>query len=282
VIREKYKEIYSENIGTVPKLRTVLRNGFLDMSYFFQSKNKKNNFIRGMYLHYVFDDQRSQFERHIKALMNIGEFITTDDFISMASLETPIDGKYFHLSFDDGLECINRNAVPILEENNIPAIIFVNTEVLNKPTSQVYKKWRKATNYPKPLKLMDWEMLKNSSLEIGAHTKNHVRLSKVSNKKVLYDEIAGCKKNIESSIKKECKYFAWPYGTMADIDKKSLECIKKAGYKASFGVFREKIVPGDTDIMRIPRHHFEPQWPENHVKYFAQGGLEKSVNKFIL
>jgi peptidoglycan/xylan/chitin deacetylase (PgdA/CDA1 family) len=281
VVKENYKEIYSENIITAPKLRTLLRNGFLDMSYFFQNKNKKNNFIRGMYLHYVFDDQRSQFESHIKALKNIGEFITTDDFVSMVSSKVPIDGKYFHLSFDDGLECVNRNAVPVLEDNNIPAIIFVNTEVLNSHTSQTYKKWSKATNYPKPVKLMDWKMLKDSGLEIGAHTKNHVRLSKVSNKEILYDEIIGCKEDIERSMKKECKYFAWPYGTKADIDKKSLKCIKKAGYKASFGVFRERIVQGSTDIMKIPRHHFEPQWPENHVKYFAQGGLEKSVNKLI-
>jgi len=41
MVKESYKEIYSENIIMVPKLRTLLINGFLDIFYFFKVKNKK-------------------------------------------------------------------------------------------------------------------------------------------------------------------------------------------------------------------------------------------------
>ena len=37
-----------------------------------------------------------------------------------------------------------------------------------------------------------------------------------------------------------------------------------------------KLIKNNTDIFKIPRHHFEAHWPENHVNYFARGNKENN------
>ena len=59
-----------------------------------------------------------------------------------------------------------------------------------------------------------------------------------------------------------------------DDVERSLALTKAAGYEACFGAFRGSMTPGSTDLFAIPRHHFEPEWPAAHVKYFARGNME--------
>lgn len=275
-------ELYANSVknveGWLPRSRQYARNLFLNMQSL-STSTAKDSFVRGLYLHYVFDDQRIEFESKIIELKGLGEFVKTEDMVSMVKGEVPVDGKYFHLSFDDGLDCVYRNAAPILNDYGVPAIMFVNSGVINSDDQDVRSEWDEATNYRIPLKIMDWSALNASGFEVGAHTRNHLRLSEISgNKFLLHDEVYGCKRDIEEAMGRECKYFAWPYGTLSDVDEKSIQEIKSAGYEAAFGVYRVQIEPKVTNPFMIPRHHFEPQWPLRHVRYFACGGLEKNVS----
>jgi peptidoglycan/xylan/chitin deacetylase (PgdA/CDA1 family) len=219
--------------------------------------------------HYVFDDQRELFDEKISFLKGLGQFVSTSDMIDMMQGTVPIDGNYFHLSFDDGLECLLRNAAPILDSAQIPTLVFVNSALADKPTNQEREQWEVATNYAKPLRVMNWSQLKESGFEVGAHTRTHLRLKDISDDiQLLTSEINGCKSEIEASLGMPCRYFAWPFGSYMDIDATSYEVIKKAGFDASFSAVREPIIPGATDPFMIPRNHFEPQWPLNHMKYF--------------
>jgi len=266
--------------GLKARIRKTLRDSYLDIFDRISAPSHQGSFLRCIYGHYVFDDQRAAFEAHIKMFCNLGEFVTTQDMVSMATGETPIDGRYFHLSYDDGLECLYRNAVPVLEQNDIPAIVFVNSAVSGPETnSETYRAWQKATNYRQPLRIMDWNMLKQSGLEVGAHTRNHQRLSDISSDpSLLRDEIAGCKQDIEAALHKKCRYFAWPYGTLNDVDEVSVNMIRDVGYEAAFGVYRLAIKPDVINHFMLPRHHFEPQWPPRQVSYFARGGMEKQMD----
>lgn len=259
------------------RTRQYLRKIALDLAAVKSSQSEcKKNFVRCLYMHYVFDDQREQFETHIKNLKNIAQFITTDELLQLIENKDPIDGKYFHLSFDDGLDCVRRNASPILKKYHIPAIIFVNSAAIEDETKEIYERWLFATNYKMPLKLMSWNSLADSGLEVGAHTRTHARLTEISlSQASLLSEISGCKKDIEKKLGLPCKYFAWPFGKLTDIDKESIRVIRESGYKASFGVYRSPITTSITNKFLIPRHHFEPEWPQTHVRYFALGGFEK-------
>ena len=61
---------------------------------------------------------------------------------------------------------------------------------------------------------------------------------------------------------------------MKHINEKALKFIDEAGYKACFGAFRGSLMKGKTNFLKLPRHHFEVEWPLSHIKYFAMGNME--------
>lgn len=267
------EEVYTECVKSPKnirlKLRGVARGLYLSSAGSLPRKSTLKNSLHSITGHYVFDDQRKDFERQLEMLGNLGQFVSTKDAVDMIKGAVPIDGRYFHISFDDGLECVYRNAAPILDAAEIPALVFINSALAGEATKAEREDWEKATNYALPLRVMNWVQLNDSGFEIGAHTRTHRRLSQISgDAELLKSEILGCKAEIEEGLGKSCDYFAWPFGQQSDIDKVSMDMIRSAGYKACFGVGREPIKPGVTDIFNIPREHFEPQWPISHLKYF--------------
>jgi len=64
-------------------------------------------------------------------------------------------------------------------------------------------------------------------IEIGSHTKTHAKLTKIRPREA-WMEIEGSKKIIEDTLKKECKWFAYPFGFYND---EIIKMVKKAGYK---------------------------------------------------
>jgi peptidoglycan/xylan/chitin deacetylase (PgdA/CDA1 family) len=223
--------------------------------------------------HYVFDDQRRAFERQIDMLRDKGNFVATNEALEMLRGEVPVDGSYFHLSFDDGLDCIARNAAPVLDAAGVPVLVFVNSALAGTPFPEERVAWELATNYAAPLKVMNWETLVRTGFEVGAHTRTHVRLADISNdQQRLEREIIDCKIEVETKLGRPCQYFAWPFGRLSDVDEESFAVIRTAGFEAVFGGFRAPVEPGLTNPLMIPRHHFEPQWPLAHLRFFALGG----------
>jgi peptidoglycan/xylan/chitin deacetylase (PgdA/CDA1 family) len=224
--------------------------------------------------HYVFDDQSRAFERQIDMLLNKGNFVATNEALEMLRGDAPVDGNYFHLSFDDGLDCLARNAAPVLDAAGVQALVFVNSALAGTPIPEERTAWELATNYAAPLKVMSWETLAQTGFEVGAHTRTHARLVDISvDQQRLEREILGCKIEIETALGRPCRYFAWPFGRRNDIDEKSLAVIRSSGFEAAFSAFRAPVKPGLTDPLMIPRHHFEPQWPLAHLRFFALGGM---------
>ena len=161
--------------------------------------------------------------------LGIGEFLNTDDALEVASGRVNCDGTYFHLSFDDGLECLARNAVEPLLRLNIPSLVFINSSMAGEPSVEEREAWVRNTNYKKTLQTMSWQSLRDSGFEVGAHTRTHVRLSHVALQAELEREIVGCKEEIESNLGLRCDYFAWPYGSLDDFSTAAMLCVKEGG-----------------------------------------------------
>ena len=236
----------------------------------------KGPFLRCLYLHYVFDDQRDDFEKMIVKLKSIGTFVDTDTLISMLNGNKKVDKKYFHLSFDDGFKNNFTNAFPILLKHDVPTI-FIPTSYIGANWS-VTKNYLNRINYKGVYELMNWADLKDlisSGYEVGSHTKTHLNLSKISNdSKLLKDQILGSKIDLEHSLSYECKYISWPFGTLDHINLDSLKMIKNTGYKACFGAYRGTCFPNSTDLFSIPRHQVEVNWLLSQIEYFAYGNME--------
>ncbi len=262
------------------KVRFSLRKMVLDYLAMINNKNEKN-FMRCIYCHYVFDDQVEDFDKLIKELKNIGDFVDTKTCLDILENKNVIDGKYFHLSFDDGFKNNFINAFPILKKYKIPSIFFV-------PTSLIEADWNKTeefclvkTNYGSVIQFMDWaDILEMDSYgyEFGSHTANHVRLSDpLININELNKEIMESKEVIEKKLGKKCNYISWPFGELKDVNNQALEIIKNVGYLGCFGAFRGSVITNKTNRFMIPRHHFEVEWPISHTKYFLRGNMEKNI-----
>lgn len=266
--------------GIGNRVRWFLRNTILTTLAGLKTPNQ-GPFLTSLYCHYVFDDQIAQFEALIVELMKIGTFVTTDECVDMLKGKRSIDGRYFHLSFDDGFRNVVNNAIPVLMRHGVPAIIFVPTSFMGADFQMTTKYCREITLYNTTIELMKWQDLEKLRLlgfEIGSHTKTHARFSAISgDPDFMYEEIAGSKQEIEKRLGIECKYISWPYGKKADSDGASLSMVEKVGYHACFGAFRGSIVPQITNIFAIPRHHFEVQWPTAHIGYFLGARLRHVI-----
>lgn len=256
-------------------VRGLIRSSLLSLGSVIQRPNN-GNFLRLLYCHYVFDDQVEKFDKIVSMLSGEGKFIDTETCIEMIKGEREIDGKYFHLSFDDGLRNVFANAIPVLRKHNVPALMFIPSSVISSDYESAKTFCLNALHCKNPVEMIRWEDLKMAlswGFEVGSHTRSHLRLSTIENAGLLKDEILGSKQEIEEHLGIKCKYFSYPYGKRTDIDDISIEAVKDAGYEACFGAFRGEI-SNDTDIFKIPRHNFEAHWPGSHVKFFALGGWD--------
>ena len=260
------------------RLRAAARGTLLDLNHLVHRPPAKA-FLRGVYCHYVFDDQREDFERIITRLKTQGQFVDTDTCLDMVEGRRPVDGPYFHLSFDDGFRNVFTNALPVLQRHGVPAIFFVPTAFVEADWETARRYCLETAAYHGVIEMVKWEDLRAmvaAGFEVGSHTMTHARFSDISaDPKRLELELAGSKQMMEAKLGRECKYISWPYGTLQDADDTSLQMAAKAGYRGCFGAIRGSIQPGRTDRYRIPRHHFEAQWPVRHVSYFARGGHER-------
>ena len=258
-------------------LRSACRHAYLSLLAALD-RSDEDRFLRCMYCHYVFDDQREGFRTLMRKLMGSGTFVDTDTCIRMLRGESPIEGRCYHLSFDDGFRNCFTNALPVLHELGIPALFFVPPGLIHGESAAERERWMSATAYRAPIEILRWDDLEEMiarGYEVGSHTRRHVRLSAISDDpRRLEDEIAGSKADLEERLGIECRYISWPYGRRRDVDRVSLEAVRRAGYHACFGGHRGTVRPGRTDAFRIPRHHFEVQWPVSHVRYFLRGRRE--------
>jgi peptidoglycan/xylan/chitin deacetylase (PgdA/CDA1 family) len=231
-----------------------------------------------LYCHYLFECQRKKFERTIRYLQNIGEFVGTDRALDIIEGRTTLETNSFHLSFDDGMRNVVANALPILHDYGVPAILFVPTSLISTPPGTFCNIRRNLVTTDINAEIVTWGDLEKAhaaGFDIGSHTRTHARLADSLNERsVLEDEIAGSKADLERRLGIECRYISWPYGRLQDVNDSAVDVVRKAGYRACFGAFRGRIRPGLTSASRIPRHHFEPDWPLSHVKCFALGAWE--------
>jgi peptidoglycan/xylan/chitin deacetylase (PgdA/CDA1 family) len=273
-----WKESVSIPSGLRARAGSYLRHAALDLLGV-ADRFQEKVFLRCLYCHYVFDDQVQRFEHLIAALKRVGRFIDTPTCLSILEGRRRLDGRYFHLSFDDGFRNLFTNALPILRRQGVPAIFFV-------PTSLIGADWEATRDYcvnkvhhRGVVEMLKWEDLAeiaSAGHEIGSHTRTHARFSAISHSPALLEnEILGSKTDIEQALGLECRCISWPYGRMSDADAPSLQMAQAAGYRGCFGAFRGSIVPNRTNAYSIPRHHFEVQWPLAHVNYFARGNWEQ-------
>lgn len=171
--------------------------------------------------------------------------------LSMTALEPYLrgekSGKVVGITLDDGYVNNLQHALPALRQHGFSATCYVVSGQVGG--SNV---WDREAGVP-PSRLMDVAQLKTwiaGGQEIGAHTRNHVRLPTVA-PQIAGEEIAGCKADLQQRLGVEVRHFCYPYG---DYLPEHAEMARIAGYATATTTMRSRAAPADSPfaLPRVP------------------------------
>lgn len=146
-----------------------------------------------------------------------------------------LQAKSVVITFDDGYRNNLDNALPVLKEFGFRAVIFVVTNAMGRDNF-----WHDPASETR-IPMLTWDQVKvlqDAGWEIGSHTLNHPRLSKISRPEVI-KELRESRDEIERRLGKRPVTFANPYGNASD-DTTVQTDIKDAGYRWSVSVHQGK------------------------------------------
>lgn len=160
------------------------------------------------------------FERLIKKKLLDG-----NTFQSLNELENS-NCKNIFVTFDDGLESVYRDALPILKKYSIPFCIFVITEKIGQ------------SGYLSEVQLKELEQCHLCTL--GAHTLSHCKLRECESGRS-WKEIEYSKEELEKIVNHPIKYMAYPYGDIKSVSYRDIRFAKKGCYAMAFSTIQSHI-----------------------------------------
>ena len=160
------------------------------------------------------------------------------------------------ITFDDGYAENCQRALPLLIEQQIPVTYFVASRhvIEGRPFPHDLAAGR-------PLPCNSVEQLRglvDAGVEIGAHTRTHADLGSIQDAATLYDEMAGCRNELEETLQCPIRYFSFPYGLPENLSEAAFAVAREIGYEAVCSAYGGYNVPGD-DPFHLQRIHADPQ-----------------------
>lgn len=164
-------------------------NGFLILNY--HSVQKDNN--------YPFAISPEDLEFQLRYLGHNFKIKTVAEIVEHISTGKKTSDILVGITFDDGYIDNYKYALPLLQKYNFPAMFFINPNIIDLQ----YKSF------------MSWEEIIEIAnmdlIQFGSHGLSHLPLS-VLEKEDTEIEIRKSKIILESKLKKEISYFAYPFG----------------------------------------------------------------------
>jgi peptidoglycan/xylan/chitin deacetylase (PgdA/CDA1 family) len=272
----------------MPSLKKVAK---LLLSYaafpYVNKNNSKSSKNRGcifpLILHDVPRHQTVYLKELLIQLKKEYNFLDPEDFISVIRGNLNITDTHRLLTFDDGFYSNYSFAKEVLGPLGIKAIFFIPTGFIDSNSKELHKEFIRQNlyegQYPSnsdtdEMKPMTWENL-SELVElghiIGAHTKNHLRLSEINEENLLKEEIIASGDRIEEILKIKVEHFAFPFGDIESIDKKALE-LASTRYKYIYSGLRGRNSYG-TNPFAIRRESLDIGDSYEYNRFVAGGGL---------
>ena len=156
------------------------------------------------------------------------------------------------ITFDDGYADNCHHAIPLLVKDGIPCTYFVSTRYVLDRTPfphDVTAGRPLAPNTVEQLRAMS-----DAGIEIGAHTRTHADLGRVHNPRRLREEIIDAKNELCAAVGRPIRYFAFPFGLHANLNREAFAMARDAGYLAVCSAYGGYNFPGD-DPFHLQRIH---------------------------
>ncbi len=89
-----------------------------------------------------------------------------------------------------------------------------------------------------------------------AHTRTHADLGSIQDECKLYDEVVVAGEELQESLGKPVRYFAFPYGMPANLNSRAFQMAFEYGYEAVCSAYGAYNFPGD-DPFHLRRLHVD-------------------------
>ena len=178
-----------------------------------------------LYYHVVTSEQRLLFYRQLRELKRWTTPLRADH-------QEPLKGgrHYSVVTFDDGFECLLKNALPGLIHLGIPATIFFPTGYLGKKPGWISAGSPNANE--QVLNGAQIQTLPEALISIGSHTVSHPNLASLSHKEIA-TELEQSKHTLEKLLNREVILFSFPHG---EHNPECLEIARRIGYQRVFTI----------------------------------------------
>ena len=167
-----------------------------------------------------------EFEGQLDTLQKAGyQFVSASEALHFLREAGGLPRRPVLLTFDDCYQDLLDNALPVLQKREKPAVAFAVTGQLGRTNA-----WDEERGAP-ALRLLDASGLKElveGGMEIGAHTRTHKRLSKLTPAE-LVDEVAGSVADVDG----RARLFSYPYGESNETVRR---VVQEAGVLAAFAI----------------------------------------------
>lgn len=213
--------------------------------------NPQGRWLRFLYYHYVFDDQRRNFARQLRRFSSVAEFISVDDAVRMVREGVKPDGRYLCLSFDDGFANCHDNAAPILADHSATAVFFV-------PDS------------PKLIEFMSWDQcraIRALGMTFGSHSTTHTPLAALDNS-AAKQEMQESRKMLTDELRTPCLHFCAPLGKAGRhyLPDRDYALARSSGYE-SFHTTNSSMSHEFPGIVVTGREHVLAHWSVTELRY---------------
>lgn len=161
------------------------------------------------------------------------------------------------VTFDDGYADNSTWAIPLLQQLQIPCTYFVSTEHVRTGLPfqhDVDAGFRLPVHTPDEVK-----RIADRGVEIGCHTRNHVDFATIDDPRLIDEEVAVAKDELERMIGGPVRYFAVPFGMPAQLTPMLIDAIRRAGFKGFTSAYGDYNEVGGNDY-HIKRVHGDSEW----------------------
>jgi peptidoglycan/xylan/chitin deacetylase (PgdA/CDA1 family) len=161
------------------------------------------------------------------------------------------------ITFDDGYADNCEFAIPLLLQRRIPFTYFISTDqVLH---DRPFEHDVNVGQILKPNTVSQLRDMVDAGVDIGAHTRGHVHLGPSTTREQMADEIVGSKRELETALRTIVRYFAFPFGQLADLTPTAFQIAYHAGFQGVCSAYGGYNLPGD-DPFHLRRIHADPEF----------------------
>lgn len=229
--------------------------------------------VRFPYYHHVYDDERRGFAAQLDWMAANGEFISLDDAVALLATGVPVDGRYWCVTFDDGLGGC-RNAIAMLAERGVPAGFYLTSEFMGcmlPPGDAVAARSFGFRGTGSDLDFLSWDECRAAvaaGMTMGSHTTRHVALATLDAEAVLA-EMTRSRQTIETELDQPCRHFCAPFGVPGRhyLPERDPALATQAGY-ASFATGTRGPNRSGQNPLALRRDHLLAGWHPLQLRWF--------------